>query len=69
MSVRIIDVRERVMEKNDEIARAIRARREAAGVPAINLVSSPGAGKTLLLERTLDLIGASPRAPRSTLRT
>ena len=57
MSVRIIDVRERVMEKNDEIARTIRARREAAGVPAINLVSSPGAGKTLLLERTLDLIG------------
>jgi hydrogenase nickel incorporation protein HypB len=57
MSVRIIDVRERVMEKNDEIARAIRARRDRAGVPAINLVSSPGAGKTLLLERTLDLIG------------
>jgi len=57
MSVRIIDVRERVMEKNDEIARTIRARREHAGVPAINLVSSPGAGKTLLLERTLDLIG------------
>jgi hydrogenase nickel incorporation protein HypB len=57
MSVRIIDVRERVMEKNDEIARDIRARRTVAGVPAINLVSSPGAGKTFLLERTLDLIG------------
>jgi hydrogenase nickel incorporation protein HypB len=57
MAVRVIDVRERVMEKNDELARAIRARRDAAGVPALNLVSSPGAGKTALLERTLDLLG------------
>ena len=57
MSVRVIDVRERVMEKNDEIARSVRARRMDAGVPAVNLVSSPGAGKTALLERTLDLLG------------
>ena len=56
MAVRVIDVRERVMEKNDEIARAVRARRDAAGVPALNLVSSPGAGKTALLERTLDAL-------------
>ncbi len=56
MAVRVIDVRERVMEKNDEIARALRHRREMAGVPALNLVSSPGAGKTALLERTLDLL-------------
>jgi len=56
MAVRVIDVRERVMEKNDEIARAVRARREAAGLPALNLVSSPGAGKTALLERTLDAL-------------
>jgi len=61
MSVRVIDVRERVMERNDEIARDIRARRMAAGVPAINLVSSPGAGKTALLERTLDLLGGEMR--------
>ena len=57
MAVRVIEVRERVMEKNDEIARALRARRIAAGVPAINLVSSPGAGKTALLEATLDRLG------------
>ena len=56
MAVRVIDVRERVMERNDEIARAVRLRREEAGLPALNLVSSPGAGKTALLERTLDAL-------------
>ncbi len=57
MAIRTIDVRERVMEKNDAIARDIRGRLDARGVTALNLVSSPGAGKTLLLERTLDALG------------
>ena len=53
MAVRTIEVRERVMARNDELAAQVRARLEASGVPALNLVSSPGSGKTLLLERTL----------------
>jgi hydrogenase nickel incorporation protein HypB len=57
MSVRTIEVRERVMAKNDEIAAGVRRRLAAAGVPALNLVSSPGAGKTQLLERTLADLG------------
>ena len=57
MPVRTIDVRERVMAKNDELAAGVRARLRAAGVPAFNLVSSPGSGKTLLLERTLAELG------------
>ena len=57
MGVRTIDVRERVMARNDEIAARVRSRLHAAGVPAFNLVSSPGAGKTLLLERTLADLG------------
>jgi hydrogenase nickel incorporation protein HypB len=61
MTVRRIDVRERVMAKNDEIAARVRARLAAAGVPAFNLVSSPGSGKTLLLERTLAEIGRDMR--------
>ncbi|MDE3174063.1 MAG: hydrogenase nickel incorporation protein HypB, partial [Gemmatimonadota bacterium] len=56
MAIRTIDVRERVMERNDGIARDIRGRLDRAGVAALNLVSSPGAGKTLLLERTLDAL-------------
>ncbi|HTY05995.1 MAG TPA: hydrogenase nickel incorporation protein HypB [Gemmatimonadales bacterium] len=61
MSVRTIEVRERVMASNDELAARVRARLRAAGVPAFNLVSSPGAGKTLLLERTLADLGRELR--------
>jgi hydrogenase nickel incorporation protein HypB len=57
MTVRTIDVRERVMAKNDELAMQIRQRLEEAGVAAFNLVSSPGSGKTLLLERTIEALG------------
>ncbi len=57
MAVRTIDVRERVMAKNDEIAQTVRERLRAAGVASLNLVSSPGSGKTLLLERTLAEVG------------
>ncbi len=57
MPVRTIDVRERVMAKNDEIAQSVRQRLRAAGVASLNLVSSPGSGKTLLLERTLAEVG------------
>jgi hydrogenase nickel incorporation protein HypB len=57
MTVRTIEVRERVMAKNDELAADVRTLLRQHGVPALNLVSSPGAGKTLLLERTLDELG------------
>ncbi len=57
MAVRTIDVRERVMAKNDEIAQAVRRRLQDAHVASLNLVSSPGSGKTLLLERTLADVG------------
>jgi hydrogenase nickel incorporation protein HypB len=57
MSIRRIDVRERVMDRNDAMARDVRARLRARGVLALNLVSSPGSGKTLLLERTLRDLG------------
>jgi hydrogenase nickel incorporation protein HypB len=57
MKVRTIDVRERVMAKNDELAATVRCLLGQHQVPALNLVSSPGTGKTLLLERTLDELG------------
>ena len=49
------------MEKNDELAAEVRRRLAAHGLPAFNLVSSPGSGKTLLLERTLQDLGAELR--------
>jgi hydrogenase nickel incorporation protein HypB len=57
MTVRTIEVRERVMAKNDELAAQVRARLAAAGTLSFNLVSSPGSGKTRLLERTLAALG------------
>jgi hydrogenase nickel incorporation protein HypB len=57
MTVRRIEVRERVMERNDALARGVRTRLAARSVAAFNLVSSPGSGKTLLLERTLRDLG------------
>jgi hydrogenase nickel incorporation protein HypB len=42
-----------VLAKNDRIAARNRGWFEGRGVLALNLVSSPGAGKTLLLERTI----------------
>jgi hydrogenase nickel incorporation protein HypB len=53
----MIDVREKVMARNDELAAQVRARLRAAGIVTFNLVSSPGSGKTLLLERTLAELG------------
>ena len=50
----VITIERKVLEKNDAVAAANRARFAEHGVFVINLVSSPGAGKTTLLERTID---------------
>lgn len=50
---RILEVRTRILKKNDELARELRARFERAGVLVVNMVSSPGTGKTAFLEETL----------------
>ena len=58
---RILEVRQHVLRKNDELARALRDRFTRAGVLVVSLVSSPGAGKTALLEDTLRRLGARHR--------
>ena len=50
---RIVDVREGILKKNDMLARDLRARFRDAHVFVASLVSSPGAGKTELLQKTL----------------
>jgi hydrogenase nickel incorporation protein HypB len=50
---RLVEVRRNALKQNDALARALRDRFRKAGVRVISLVSSPGAGKTALLERTL----------------
>ena len=53
---RLIEVRKNVLKQNDVVARSLRDRFRAAGVFVVSLVSSPGSGKTALLEKTLTLL-------------
>lgn len=52
MSTRI-PVVEKVLSANDSVAAATRAALDARGIFCINLMASPGAGKTSLIERTV----------------
>ena len=52
---RIIDLRKGVLEKNDLLARALRGRFAQANLRVSNWVSSPGTGKTALLESMLSV--------------
>lgn len=58
---RILEIRQNVLKRNDVVARELRERFRAAGVCAISLVSSPGTGKTMLLERTLTRLRTEAR--------
>ena len=53
MTTRIVELRRGILKKNDELAAGLRTRFTSAGVLVLNLVSSPGTGKTAFLERTL----------------
>jgi len=50
---RILEVRTRILKKNDERAREMRQAFERQGLLVVNLVSSPGTGKTTFLKQTL----------------
>ncbi len=59
--VDIVEVETRILKKNDDLAAKNRAWFAGREILALNLVSSPGAGKTALLERTIrDLAGELP---------
>jgi hydrogenase nickel incorporation protein HypB len=53
MTTRIVELRRGILKKNDELAAGLRREYAGAGVLVLNLVSSPGTGKTAFLERTL----------------
>ena len=60
---RIVEVREAVLGKNDALAAHNREFFKNRRVVALNLVSSPGSGKTTILERTIRaLLGEIPMA-------
>jgi hydrogenase nickel incorporation protein HypB len=51
-----IPLEKKVLKENDRIAAKLRERFLAHGTLCLNLISSPGSGKTSLLERTLENI-------------
>jgi hydrogenase nickel incorporation protein HypB len=51
-----ISIVENILSANDRLAEENRARINAANVFSINLMASPGAGKTSLIEQTLPLL-------------
>ncbi len=58
---RIVTVRQNILKANDEQAARNRLLFARHGLRVLNLASSPGAGKTALLERTLTDLGGSVR--------
>jgi hydrogenase nickel incorporation protein HypB len=52
----IIKVRQRLHENNDRCAAKLRQTFKASGTLVVNLVSSPGSGKTTVLENTIEYL-------------
>lgn len=57
----VITIEHKILKKNADIALENRARFDAARVFVVGLVSSPGSGKTSLLERTLQKLQGRAR--------
>jgi len=56
-----VPLERKVLKENDRIAAELRARFAERNVLCLNLISSPGAGKTSLLERTLESFAPGDR--------
>ena len=56
-----VPLERKVLNENDRIAATLRERFQNHGVFCLNLISSPGSGKTSLLERTLEGFDAGRR--------
>jgi len=61
MQSRIVEVRQGILKKNDLLAQGLRQRFAASNVFVVNLVSSPGSGKTSFLQATLTALHAHRR--------
>ncbi|MFQ5568966.1 MAG: hydrogenase nickel incorporation protein HypB [Rhodothermales bacterium] len=51
-----IDLKKKILSENDRLAAELRTRLKQQHIVALNFVSSPGSGKTSLLERTLEAL-------------
>ena len=53
MKLRVVEIQQSILRKNDALARDLRTRFEEPPTLVVNMLSSPGSGKTTLLEATL----------------
>ena len=53
---KVLEIKQRIFEDNDKDAEAVRAELKEKGVFLLNLMSSPGSGKTTTLCRTIELL-------------
>ena len=56
--MRVVEIAGNLMQKNDAIARRLRERFAEQGTLVVNLLSSPGSGKTTLVEKTLERLAS-----------
>src|SRR5271165_5705557 len=57
-----VAIEKKVLSENDRIAARLRDALRSTGTLALNLISSPGSGKTMLLEKTLAMLAPGTRA-------
>ncbi len=53
---KVLEVKESVFKNNDECAASLRAELKSRGIFLLNLMSSPGSGKTTTLCRTINML-------------
>lgn len=53
---KVVELEQKVLSRNEETADRNRAFFDKNGIIAINIISSPGSGKTFLLEKTLEAL-------------
>jgi hydrogenase nickel incorporation protein HypB len=56
-----VPLEKKVLSENDRIAASIRQQFQQRGTRCLNFISSPGSGKTMLLERTLERFDPATR--------
>ena len=61
MKLRVVEIQQSILRKNDGLAADLRDRFARSGTFVVNLLSSPGSGKTTLLEETLRKLAPSRR--------
>lgn len=61
MNTRVLDIGQAILAKNQGLADELRSEFKQRGIMVVNVVSSPGSGKTELLAKTLDRIASKVR--------